>query len=131
MIHITVTDRELKWTAIVIGFLILASGVLGQAAPPADKYKPSEVQHLRLENAQLKAINAQQQLNEACGSPGTPGSLAKEFSARLQALGDEAVKVRKENNWPETVVFNNGTLTYAEQPPAPKPADPPAEEKKP
>jgi hypothetical protein len=130
MIHITVTDRELKWTAIVIGILILASGILAQS-PPQDKFKPSEVQHLRLENAQLKAINAQQQMTEACGSPGAPGVLAKEFSARLQALSDEAVKVRRENSWPDSVVFNNQDLSFAEQPPPTKPADAPKQEGKP
>lgn len=70
------------------------------------KYQPSEIQLLHLQLKQKDVQIAQQNVFFA----------QQQFKAMLQALGDEAQKVKAENSWPEAVVFDQESLTYSDPP---------------
>lgn len=67
-------------------------------------YVPSEIQRLKLENAQLKLalIGAQIQ------------PLQAKWQEQMAVLGQLCEAVRKENKWPENVKCDAGTLKFAE-----------------
>lgn len=77
-----------------------------KAKPP---YIPSEVQKLKLENAQLRAGIAQRDLTAAQHAW---NAAAGEFRAACDAI-------KKENSWPEDVTCDLQTLKVTEPPPKP------------
>lgn len=99
--------KAVIFIAIAIAFVIVAwmlAGALDAQAPP--QYKTTETQHLRLQVkqrdawlAQRDAIEAQRRYQQAVGE--------------LNALGEE---IRKENGWPETVIFDADRIEYTEPP---------------
>lgn len=115
-----------------IVLVLLAATVLGQqkpAGPPAEAaqvaaptYEPSELQRLKLENAQQKIIIIALQIQP----------LEQKRQEQLVALAQLCEAVRKENHWPENVKCNPSTLKFAlEAPPQPRnPVPPPPGAKK-
>lgn len=98
--------------------------VLAQAPlPAASKYKPTEIQQLKLEVAQKDAQLAQVQLQRA----------QQVFQSALAKLDDVAGQVKRENGWPEGVQFSPDSLTFIAPPeqPAPKTPTPTPPAKKP
>ena len=113
--------------AIVVAFV-------GGAAIPQEKPKPpacppcapSEVQKLKIENAQLRAGIAQRDLTAA----------QRAWNEAAAALKAEADAIKKENGWPDDTQFDMQTLKFTPSNNAgldhkPGPAPPkPQEEKK-
>ena len=95
------TNQQLRRAFYLIAAMLIASGVLGQTA---DKWKPTEVESLRLQVAQKDAVIAQQALTQAQSN----------FQAALDRLHAEAERVRVENKWPDTVKFNDQTVSFFE-----------------
>ena len=103
-----------KWITLVIvfiAFVVMAEQVANTPAP--SKYQPTEVQSLRLKVAFDDARLAQRDAQDA----------QTRFQQSLSALTDAADKIKQENKWPATVQFNMDSLTFADAPPPPKPAE--------
>lgn len=89
-------------SGFVCGVLLTYGGIVACQTKPA-VMTPNEVQMLRL---QLKLKDAQ---------------MAKAaFNASYAALMDQANQTKKENNWPDTTLFDPDRLTFS-APPAPVP----------
>jgi hypothetical protein len=99
-------------------FILVVMVLLGLAmAQDKPKFEPSDIQHLKLENIQLKAKLAQQ-------SWSTKAYQLPEFTAAnaaLTALQQECTKVVQENKWPASVSCNVDTLQFYDT--APKKAE--------
>jgi len=80
----------------------------------APEYKPNELQTLKLQvkqkDAQLKRI----EFNRA----------QQDFQASYAALMDEVATIKKENKWPDNLLFDPDKLQFS-APPAALPAAPP------
>jgi len=101
---VKLTRKELKFSLLVILALVFTSGILAQAP---SKFQPTEIQSLRLQVKQRDAIIARQNYENAVN--------------QIQA---EAEKVRKENNWPDTVRFDFNSLTFFDTATPPKTQEP-------
>ena len=119
----------LGWCVIVVsfGFAIFSAGevsgelkVLAQEKATAEAkgppYIPSEVQKLKLENAQLRAGIAQRDLTAA----------QKAWNEAAAALNAEAAAIKKENGWPDDVAFDFQTLRFSPAPAGQRDKDTPA-----
>jgi hypothetical protein len=83
----------------------------GAQSPPA-KYTPSEIQTLRLQVKQKDAMIAQRDYVAA----------QQRFQGAVNELNAEADRVKTENGWPRTLLFNSDSLLFSEPPPPPAPA---------
>jgi len=93
-----------KVLIVSLAALLYAAYALA-ATDGAPVYIPNEIQMLRLQLAQSKAHTAQQAANMA----------QQVLSFRLAELEGEAVKVKLENKWPETVQFDRDNLGFREK----------------
>lgn len=107
------------WNGVATAFVLVAFLLVGIAScqnAKAPEYAPSEVQALKL---QLKLKDAQ---------------IAKaQFQQAYASLMDEANSIKKENKWPETLLFDPDKLQFSAPPqPIPNPGAPapPAKPKK-
>ena len=82
------------------------AAVMMQEKPAAEvkgpPYIPSEVQKLKLENAQLRAGIAQRDLTAA----------QKAWNEAAAALNAEAAAIKKENGWPDDLAFDFQSLKF-------------------
>jgi hypothetical protein len=92
-----------------ISILLFGSLVFGQQAA-APTYTPTELQSANLKVAQLKAIVAKRDLDQA----------QQNFATLYKALTDEGDKVKADNHWPVEVTFDSNTLTFTVPPASPK-----------
>lgn len=102
-------------------FVLCAASLFAQDKP-APTYEPSEIQRLKLENAQLKLLVIALQIQPL------EQKRQEQYSALLQAC--EAI--RKENKWPENVKCDPATLKFQAEAPKverapipPPPSSPP------
>jgi hypothetical protein len=89
----------------------------------APEYKPNELQMLKLQVRQKDAQIKKQSLVQA----------QAEFQAAYGALMDEENAIKKENKWPDTLLFDPDKLQFTAPPKpveTPKPAEPPKPAKK-
>jgi hypothetical protein len=93
-----VTKRDLKLAGWVIGFLILASGVLAQGA----KFEPTKEEGLEVQLSLKDAQLAQYQLQEA----------QRVFQQKSADFGATVAKVKAAHKWPETVQYNMQTAQF-------------------
>lgn len=93
------------------GILLL---VTFRAFPVDEKYKPSEVQALRLQVKQKDAQLAQQAFSIA----------QQQFQQKIGDFNAEIKKIEEENHWPETLQVDPNTLEFRDvsAPPPEKPA---------
>jgi hypothetical protein len=84
------------------------------AAEPATKFLANEVQLLRLQVKQKDAQLAQANLQAA----------QAKFQQALQDLSNEAERVKQDQKWPSTVVFDPNTLTFSEPEKKPEAKEP-------
>lgn len=101
-------SRTRKIQVLIIAVALSAELFLLSYAQTTGPFKPTEVQTLKLKVLQQQAQLAQRDMLDA----------QKRFSDALTGLSTEADKVKKENNWPDTVQFDQNTLTYS-LPPTP------------
>jgi hypothetical protein len=95
---------------VVIAILILAGlATLSFAVEPAS-LTPTEVEHLKLENAQLRAILAQQGEQQA----------RQQTQAAMQSLNSAAEEVKAAHGW-EDVQFDPSSLTFTKKADLPGP----------
>lgn len=86
-----------------------------QIEPPAQQskaaalltYEPSEIQKLRLENAQLKLVVVALQIQP----------LEQKRQEQLAALSELCAAIVKENHWPDNVKCDPATLKFKESQP--------------
>ena len=97
----------LKRIITIIILLGLAAVVGGQTLPDG-KYKPSEIQSLRLQVKQKDALLAQQALGQA----------QTNFQNAMAALAAEAERIKQDNKWDAKVQFDAGTLQFTLPPAA-------------
>lgn len=98
--------------------------------PP--KYEPTEVEHLKLENLQQKAIIDQQQLNSLNMQRQMLDTqipqVQDKFSKDMEALNAEANLIKKAHHW--NAKFDPNTLVFSDIPVAPSvPSKEPAKTK--
>src|SRR5208337_3075630 len=81
------------------------------------EYQPTEIQRLKLENAQLRAVNAQQSWSAASMK------LAEyqTFQSSVNSLVEECKNIERENRWPADVGcdINQNPIVFGKQPTAP------------
>ena len=102
---------------IVAGSMLIGGHFIPQEKPKppaagkaAEKFEPSEVQKLKLENAQLRAGIAQRDLTAA----------QKAWNEAAAALNAEAAAIKKENGWPDDLAFDFQSLKFTPAPPKPE-----------
>jgi hypothetical protein len=100
--------------AVVLALTLAAFAVWAQLPVQSSKYKPTDLQLLRLQVKQRDAQLAQVALRDA----------QQQFQSTLAALQQEADKVRDENKWPATVQFSPDTVSFSEQPAPATPTTP-------
>lgn len=92
----------------LILFLCFLSSGSAQTKPAAPVYEPTEIQRLRLENAQLRV--------QLIGTAIQP--LQQRYQEQLMILAKLCEEVRKENKWPQDIECDVRTLQFV---PRPKP----------
>lgn len=109
-----------KAILVATGVCLLAGGaaLVSCQNAKAPVYAPNEVQLLKLQVRQKDAQMKRQQLNQA----------QQEFNAAYGALMDENNAIKKENKWPDTLLFDPDKLTFS-APPAAVPNAPPPSKK--
>lgn len=105
-------DRALPVILFIVFPVAFGLSAPLQEKPPAagkaaEKFEPTEVQKLKLENAQLRAGIAQRDLTAA----------QRAWNEAAAALKAEADAIKKENGWPDDTQFDMQTLKFTEKPP--------------
>jgi uncharacterized protein HemX len=106
-------ETQMKKIAVLVLAILGIFGVIA-AQQTGKTYTPNEVQMLRLQLKQKEALLAQRDLQEA----------NRRFQTAVGDLQAEAEKIKTDQKWPKTVVFNPDTLTFTELAPVPAPAKP-------
>ena len=102
---------------VMVMVMFVVGLALGQDKPATPALVPTEAQHMKLENFQLKARLALVSAQEA----------ARAYQQAMGALQGECEAVRKENKWVEGATCNPETLAFAA--PAPEAKVKPEEKK--
>ena len=86
----------------------LSIAVAQQLAAPAaaDKYKPTEIQLLKLQNKQKDALLAKAAMDSA----------QARFQQSVLDLTNEAEKIKLENKWAKEVQFDPNLVTFSDPP---------------
>jgi len=110
----------LTWAAYIPLTFVVLPGLLAQQpqGAPGTKVEPTEVQRLKLENAQKSAIIYQQQ-SQALHMQAAQAD--KDAQASLVTLQKLAADVKAENKWGDDVSFEPNQLTFTK---ADKPVTP-------
>ena len=98
---------------LILALVLLVIGSIAAihyGANASLKYEPSENEKLQLQVLQLKAINAQKDLNYAQNT----------FNQSVKELNDKSLEVRKSHKWDDNVIFDANTLTYSYKAPEKK-----------